>query len=83
MNFSRALRLTNHDVVAFIGAGGKTAAMFRLAGEIVESGGRVITTTTTRLGLDQLSLAPVHVTTFEELQIALQTSPHVLLTGEI
>ena len=83
MNFSRALRLTNHDVVAFIGAGGKTAAMFRLAGEIVESGGRVITTTTTRLGLDQLSLAPVHVTTFEEVQVALQTSQHVLFIGGI
>lgn len=83
MNLSHALRLTNHDIVAFVGAGGKTTAMFRLANEIVESGGRVITTTTTRLGLDQLPLAPVHVTTFEELQFALQTSPHVLLTGEI
>ncbi len=83
MNLSHALRLTHHDVVAFVGAGGKTTVMFRLANEIVESGGRVITTTTTRLGLDQLSLAPVHVTTFEELQVALQTSPHVLFTGEI
>ena len=83
MNLSRALRLTDYDVVAFVGAGGKTTAMFRLANEIVESGGRVITTTTTRLGLDQLSLAPVHVTTIEELRSVLQTSPHVLFTGEI
>jgi len=78
-----ALRLKENDVVAFVGAGGKTTAMFGLANEIVQAGGRVVTTTTTRLGLDQLSLAPVHVTTFEELQIALQTSPHVLLTGGI
>jgi molybdenum cofactor cytidylyltransferase len=83
MNLYHALRLTHRDEVAFVGAGGKTTAMFCLANEIVESGGRVITTTTTRLGLDQLSLAPVHVTTIEELQVALQTSPHVLLTGEI
>lgn len=83
MNLSHALRLTHNNVVAFVGAGGKTTAMFRLANEIAKSGERVITTTTTRLGLDQLSLAPVHVTTFEELQSALQTSPHILLTGEI
>jgi molybdenum cofactor cytidylyltransferase len=81
MKLRKALRLKENDVVAFVGAGGKTTAMFRLANEIVESGGRVLTTTTTRLGLSELSRAPVHVTTFEELQIALQTSPHVLLTG--
>ncbi|MBI5237099.1 MAG: putative selenium-dependent hydroxylase accessory protein YqeC, partial [Deltaproteobacteria bacterium] len=95
MNLSHALRLTPHDVVAFVGAGGKTTTMFRLANEIVQTGGRVITTTTTRLGLDQLSLAPVHVQlhplpegsepsgSFDELHRALEKSKHVLFTGEI
>ena len=83
MNFLHTLRLTPRAVVAFVGAGGKTTAMFRLADEVVDSGGRVITTTTTRLGLDQISLAPLHVTSIDDLQVALQTSPHVLFTGEI
>jgi len=71
------------DVVAFVGGGGKTTAMFRLAAEIVESGGRVVTTTTTRIFAAQIQLAPVHVQSLVDLQTALQTSPHVLLTGEI
>lgn len=57
--------------------------MFRLAAEIVESGGRVLTTTTTRIFAAQTRLAPVHVQSLADLPEALKTSAHVLLTGEV
>jgi molybdenum cofactor cytidylyltransferase len=47
MELSRALRIVTGDVVAFVGAGGKTTAMFRLADELAAAGRRVIVTTTT------------------------------------
>lgn len=39
MNLRTALRLQPHAVVAFVGGGGKTSLMFRLAAEIVAGGG--------------------------------------------
>ncbi len=44
-----ALSLRERDVVAFVGAGGKTTAMFRLARELRASGACVVVTTTTRI----------------------------------
>ncbi len=82
MLLHRALRLETGDVVAFVGSGGKTTAMFRLADEIVAAGGRVVTTTTTRIFVAQTRLAPVHVQSLADVRAALETSPHVLLTGE-
>ncbi len=38
-----ALGLAADEVVAVVGGGGKTTAMFRLAREMVASGGRAIT----------------------------------------
>jgi molybdenum cofactor cytidylyltransferase len=61
MKLSDALDVRAGDVVAFVGGGGKTSAMFRLAGELSQSGLRVLTTTTTRLALDELHSAPQHV----------------------
>ncbi|MBM4424223.1 MAG: putative selenium-dependent hydroxylase accessory protein YqeC [Chloroflexi bacterium] len=83
MNLSSALRLAPGDVVAFVGGGGKTTAMFRLADEIVSAGGQVITTTTTRIALEQTRLAPLHLQSPADLRAALHRSPHVLLTGAI
>ncbi|MBI4316573.1 MAG: putative selenium-dependent hydroxylase accessory protein YqeC [Chloroflexi bacterium] len=83
MLFSTALRILPGSVVAFVGGGGKTTAMFCLADEFVRAGGKVITTTTTRIFAAQSRLAPVHVQSLAALQIALQTSPHVLITGEV
>jgi molybdenum cofactor cytidylyltransferase len=54
MDLSQALRLQSNEVVAFVGAGGKTSAMFRLADELIAQGKRVIVTTTTRLGASQM-----------------------------
>lgn len=44
-----ALGIGDRDVVAFVGAGGKTTAMFRLARELHAGGAKVVVTTTTRI----------------------------------
>ncbi|MCJ7667182.1 MAG: selenium cofactor biosynthesis protein YqeC [Anaerolineae bacterium] len=46
---SKALNINRGDIVSFVGAGGKTTAMYRLAHELVSLGWRVITTTTTMI----------------------------------
>ncbi len=61
MLLSRALRIRPKEVVAFVGAGGKTTAMFRFASELTAEGWRVITTTTTHLLLAQARQAPHHL----------------------
>ena len=53
MQISQSLRLEPNDIIAFTGAGGKTTAMFQLADEIAARNQRVITTTTTRMGIWQ------------------------------
>lgn len=67
MNLSQALEVKPGDVVVFVGAGGKTHAMFRLAAELSEQGARVITTTTTRIAEDELSLAPLAIRPKKEI----------------
>ena len=44
-----SLRLTNGGVISLVGAGGKTALMFRLARELAGQGDSVLTTTTTKI----------------------------------
>jgi probable selenium-dependent hydroxylase accessory protein YqeC len=44
-----SLNLRNGGVISLVGAGGKTALMFRLARELSKEGGRVLTTTTTKI----------------------------------
>ena len=87
MRLNTALRISDGEIVAFVGGGGKTTAMFRLAGEIVAAGGRVITTTTTRIFAAQISLAPTHLSTFEAsratVEAALNKHNHVLITGPV
>jgi molybdenum cofactor cytidylyltransferase len=59
--------------------------MFRLAREVVEGGGRAITTTTTRIFGAQIALAPAHVpaasVTRERLAAELALHRHVLVIG--
>ncbi|MBE7554757.1 MAG: putative selenium-dependent hydroxylase accessory protein YqeC [Anaerolineales bacterium] len=61
MNLSHVLRITAGDVVAFVGGGGKTTAMFQLANELAPRL-RVLTTTTTRIFAAQIKRSPAHVT---------------------
>lgn len=85
MTLAEALGLARDDVVALVGGGGKTTAMFRLAREVVERGGRAITTTTTKIFAAQIALAPAHVpasaATRETVAAALAEHRHVLVIG--
>jgi len=80
-----ALDMMGDEVVALVGGGGKTTAMFRLAREMVERGGSAITTTTTRIFAAQIALAPAHVpaasATREGVSAALTAHRHVLVIG--
>ena len=86
MTLAEALELRWDDVVALVGGGGKTSAMFRLARELADKGGGAITTTTTRIFGAQIALSPVHVpaaeATRERVAAALATHGQVLVIGE-
>ena len=87
MRLYEALRLNDGEIVAFTGAGGKTTALFRLAENIVEAGGRVITTTTVPLSTAHLRRAPRHFSAFSakraNIEEALAKHAHVLVTGPV
>ena len=87
MQLLTALRLGPGEMVAFVGGGGKTSAMFRLAEEIVAGGGTVVTTTTTRIFAAQVGLAPAHAVAGETPEAALAEmlarTRHVLVTGPV
>lgn len=59
MLLREALRVQRGDVVSFVGAGGKSSALFRLAGELRAEGWRVLATTTTRMAMRELRRAPL------------------------
>jgi molybdenum cofactor cytidylyltransferase len=91
MDLKRALRIQPKEVVAFVGGGGKTTAMFRLADELVAEGWRVVTTTTTRIFSSQIALAPQHIVhaqdqatsqLIDSLAQQLVSHPHILVVGE-
>ena len=44
-----SLDLRAREVISLVGAGGKTTLMFRLAKELVLTGEKVVTTTTTKI----------------------------------
>ena len=77
--------MVDGDVVAVVGGGGKTTAMFRLAQEVADRGGRAITTTTTRIFGAQVALSPAHVmaadATRERIAAALDAHRQVLVVG--
>ncbi|MEM7344360.1 MAG: selenium cofactor biosynthesis protein YqeC [Chloroflexota bacterium] len=62
MDFVKAFRIKDHEVIALVGGGGKTTTLFRLGRELAEQGKRVLLTTTARLGIEQVDLAPSLVT---------------------
>lgn len=86
MKLQHAFDITPGDVVAFIGAGGKTSTMIALAHELADSGWRVLVTTTTRIGLEQLELMPAALTVDTDRHImsdALSEHPFVFLYDTI
>lgn len=58
MKLHQAFGVMRGDVVAFVGAGGKTSALVGLGYELIEMGWRVLATTTTAIDQEQLGLMP-------------------------
>jgi len=58
MKLQQAFGIVRGDVVALVGAGGKTSTMVSLGYELAEMGWRVLATTTTRISKDQMSVIP-------------------------
>lgn len=86
MELHRAFEVVKGDVIAFTGAGGKTSTLVGLGYELYETGWRVLATTTTRIGEDQLDLFPyaIHYTEgVAAISAALNQHGYVFLYGEI
>jgi molybdenum cofactor cytidylyltransferase len=58
MKLYQAFDLRRGEVVALIGAGGKTSALLAIGYELAEAGWRVLATTTTRISTEQLEMMP-------------------------
>jgi molybdenum cofactor cytidylyltransferase len=86
VTLAEALGVGRGDSVALVGGGGKSTAMFRLAREVVATGGRAITTTTTKIFAGQIALSPAHVpagtATRDAVLAALDVHGQVLVIGE-
>jgi molybdenum cofactor cytidylyltransferase len=83
LSLAQALRVNSSACIAFIGAGGKTTAMFQLARQLPPP---VIVTATSHLGAWQLGLSDQHIIAdtpdpIEKLEHALRGV--ILVTGEM
>ena len=58
MKLAEAFDVQKGDIVAFVGAGGKTSALVTLGRELASIGWRVLATTSTRIGREQLDWMP-------------------------
>jgi len=83
MKLAQGLKLSGGEAVAFVGAGGKTSAMFALADELPPP---VLLTTTTHLGVWQAQMADRHhvITSPEAFQDSIDVDVKtVLITGPV
>ncbi len=86
MRYGQAFDVARGDVVAFIGAGGKTSLLVGLGYELAEAGWRVLATTTTTLSVEQLALFPAalpSVAPARSISAALNEHQFVLLHEQI
>lgn len=86
MKLHEAFNVLRGDVVAFIGAGGKTSTLIGLGHELAEIGWRVLATTTAFIHQDQLNLLPCALrydSGHEAISSALTEHHFVFLHGDI
>jgi molybdenum cofactor cytidylyltransferase len=86
MKLQKAFDITPGDVVAFVGAGGKTSTLIAMGHELADAGLRVLATTTTCVSVDQLDLMPYAMTLdggTKHLSMALGENRFVFLYGSI
>lgn len=86
MKLTDAFSPLRGDVVAFIGAGGKTSALVGLGYELAEAGWRVLATTTTNMTEEQVALFPRAMSSNSDataISQALNEDNFVLLHKEI
>ena len=86
MELAKALRIPPGQIVAFVGAGGKSASIRRLIEELTPKV-PVLITTTTKLALDQTDLAVHHIILRSKEDVSLfpallREHSSVLVTGE-
>ncbi len=83
MRLATALRVERGAVISFVGGGGKTSSMFRLASELSATGFRVLTTTTTHISERQARIPPVSIrwNELDLLDAQLDRHGHCLLIG--
>jgi len=88
MRLCDALQLRRGDIVALVGAGGKTTAMYRLARELSENGWRVVATTTTMIyppsqeQSQALIVEPDPVLALQRVEDALRAARQITLAAE-
>lgn len=86
MKLQKAFDIVPGDLVAFVGAGGKTSTLIALGHELAASGLRVLATTTTRINIDHLDLMP-YTTRLDEgishLSLALGQNRFVFLYTKV
>ncbi len=76
ISLAKALRVDRGAVVSFVGGGGKTTSMFRLADELSASGLRVVTTTTTHISIEQVKIAPASISVDDMALLAARLDQH-------
>jgi probable selenium-dependent hydroxylase accessory protein YqeC len=81
-SLSQTLGLGRRELVSFVGAGGKSTLLLGLGHELAKNGHRVVLTTTTKMGTNQIpaSSAPVH--DLDEVRRMITPGNMVFLIGE-
>ena len=71
------------EMVAFVGAGGKSSLLLRLGAELAEAGRRVVVTTTTKMGAGQIPRWATTCRTEAEVTDGLGRGEAIFLVGDI
>lgn len=88
MNLIQAFEIGPREIISLVGAGGKTTLMYALAKEFIDSGRKVVTTTTTKIMPPELSQSPLLIvesnegTLLNSILNNINTYRHITAAGE-